>query len=302
MTRGFTVGLALGGGGARGLAHLGVLKALEAGNISFDRISGSSFGSIVGAMYAQDPHFENIYAKVCRTLGSRAFRKTKIFFIKKHYEQKKQQNLLTTIKSYLKEGFFWGISLQRPSFIPEEDLVTHIAALIDDGQIEDTPISFVSVTTDFNRGTPVVLAAGPVRRAVAASCAIPGVFPPIQIGSLLLIDGGWVSPIPVGPLVESETDFIIAVDTTEEAVPSHPHETGLDIVLRANAITRRVLSATQLAQADFVIRPKIEKLHWSNFWQYEEAMARGEEATMEQLSALKRAIWKKKFRKRFGLK
>ena len=132
---------------------------------------------------------------------------------------------------------------------------------------------------------------------VAASCAIPGVFPPITIENNKLIDGGWVSPIPVAPLVERGIDFIIAVDSSEGAGAIRPYTNGLDIVLRAGDITRQALSSAQLSQADWVIRPEIGKVHWSDFWRYEEAIQKGEEAAALNLDELKRLLWKKKMKK-----
>lgn len=118
------VGLALGGGGARGIAHIGVLRVLEAEGIPIHTIAGTSFGSIVGAMYAQNPSIESLYQRVIEFLKSDRFRRTKIFFIKRHYEEKKNRSFITNLKSYIQKGFFWGIrfsvrlSFRRKTFHP----------------------------------------------------------------------------------------------------------------------------------------------------------------------------------------
>ena len=297
MTKFFKVGLALGGGGARGIAHLGVLKVLEAEGIEFHLIAGTSFGSIAGALYAQEPKADRVRERVIRFLNSEAFRRTKIFFIKKHYEEKKNASFITNFKTYLQKGIFWGISLQRTSFISEPDFLNHISLLFEDKKIEETAIPFVAVATDLTHGREVVLSEGPIRKAIAASCAIPGIFPPMTLGGTQLIDGGWVNQVPVEPLTRQGADFVIAVDTSEDAGTLRTFNNGLDIVLRAGEVTRHSLANLQLAKADLIIRPEIGNIHWSDFWRYEEAIQKGEEAGKRIIEELRSLLWKKKMKK-----
>ncbi len=291
------VGLALGGGGARGIAHIGVLKVLEEEGIQVDAISGTSFGAIVGAMYAQNPDARQLEHRVLDFLDSAAFRRTKIFFIKRHFEEKKNKSFMTNVKSYLQKGIFWGVSLQKTSFITEANFLAQIDEVLDDGQIEETRIPFCAVATDLTNGQEIILNRGPIRRAVAASCAIPGVFPPISIDGLQLVDGGWVNQAPVSPLLDLKSDFLMAVTISEEEQGPKNFESGVDVVLRANEITRCILSNKQIEMADFVIRPKVGDIHWSDFWRFEDAMARGEKAAREAVETLKSLLWKKRVKK-----
>ncbi|MFQ5579034.1 MAG: patatin-like phospholipase family protein [Nitrospiria bacterium] len=301
MTPFVKVGLALGGGGAKGIAHLGVLKVLEEEDIPFHLIAGTSFGSIVGAMYAQTPNVDSVRERVIKFLGGSRFRRTKIFFIKKHYEQNKTTDFLSSIRSYLQKGIFWGISLQRTSFIPEEDFLEHLSYLLDDKEMDETVVPFAALAADLIGGDEVVLTKGPLRKSVAASCAIPGVFPPIKIGDALLIDGGWVNQVPVEPLRKLGANFTIAVDISEEKDASDGLNSGLDIVLRSGEITRRTLSHLQLSSADLVISPKMDDIHWSDFWRYKEAMKRGEEAARLKVDELKQLILKRQVKNFFKL-
>jgi NTE family protein len=289
--------LALGGGGARGLAHLGVLKILEEEGVTFDLIAGTSFGSIIGAMYAQKPGAEPLQKRILEFLHGPRFKRAKIFFIKKHYEEEKKVGFIWNLKTYLQRGIFFGISLQKASFISEKDFLQNINGLLDDKDLKETVIPFLAVATDLAQGREVVLESGPIRRTIAASCAIPGVFPPISIGELRLIDGGWVNQVPVEPLITKGADFVIAVDTSEDAGTIRSFGNGLDIVLRAGDITRKSLSDVQLRKADVVLRPKIGHIHWSDFWRYEEAVKEGESAVREKIEEIKKAIRKKKLRK-----
>jgi len=288
------VGLALGGGGARGIAHIGVLKVLEKEGIQIDGISGTSFGAIIGAMYAQNPDALQLENRVLDFLNSAAFRQTKIFFIKRHFEEKKSKSFMTNVKSYLQKGIFWGVSLQKTSFITEDNFLAQIDEVLDAGLIEDTVIPFCAVATDLTNGQEVVLNKGPIQRAVAASCAIPGVFPPISIDNLQLVDGGWVNQAPVSRLLDLESDFLMAVTISEEEQGPKNFESGVDVVLRANEITRCILSEKQIEMADFVIRPEVGDIHWSDFWRFDEAMARGEKAAREAVDTLKSLLWKKR--------
>ncbi|MFQ5588630.1 MAG: patatin-like phospholipase family protein [Nitrospiria bacterium] len=292
------VGLALGGGGARGIAHIGVLKVLESEGIHLHMISGTSFGSIVGAMYAQNPAIGQLKDRVLSFLKSEAFRRTKIFFIKRHYEEKKNKSFMTNIKNYLQQGIFWGISLQRTSFISEDVFLAQMGLLLEDKKIEDSVIPFIAVATDLTNGAEVVLSEGPIRTAVAASCAIPGVLPPIHVNGIQLIDGGWVNQVPVEPLEARGVDFVIAVNISEEASETPEiFDSGLDVVLRANEITRCVLSHRQLSGVDFTIRPNIGHIHWSDFWRFDEAIQKGEEAARAAIKPLKQLLWRKRVKK-----
>lgn len=291
------VGLALGGGGARGIAHIGVLKVLESEGINIHMISGTSFGSIVGAMYAQNPAILPLQEKVLAFLKSEAFRRTKIFFIKRHYEEKKNKNFMANLKTYLQKGIFWGISLQRTSFISEEVFLSQMGQLLEDKKMEESVIPFVAVATDLTNGVEVVLSKGPMRKAVAASCAIPGVLPPIHMNGVQLIDGGWVNQVPISPLREGGVDVVIAVNISEVAEPTEDFDSGLDVVLRADEITRMILSKTQLNTVDFLIRPDIGNIHWSDFWRYNEAIQKGEEAALAAIKPLKQLLWRKRVKK-----
>jgi len=291
------IGLALGGGGARGIAHIGVLKVLEEEGIQVDAISGTSFGAIIGAIYAQNPNALELEHRVLDFLKSDAFRRTKIFFIKRHFEEKKNKSFMTNVKSYLQKGIFWGVSLQKTSFITEANFLAQLNEILDEGRIEETQIPFCAVATDLTNGQEVVLNQGPIQRAVAASCAIPGVFPPINIDGLQLVDGGWVNQAPVSPLCNLKSDFLMAVTISEEDEGPKNFESGVDVVLRANEITRCILSGKQIEMADFIIRPEVGDIHWSDFWRFDEAMARGEQAARESVQSLKRLLWKKRVKK-----
>src|SRR5207249_4929451 len=160
-----------------------------------------------------------------------------------------------------------------------------------------------------NTGAEVDFVRGPLRLLVSGSCAIPGVLPPAAYEGRLLIDGGWVNKVPVRPVLELGTDFVIAVDVGLELEDTSSYRTGLNIVTRANAICANRLREMQVAEADFVIRPEVKRIHWADFSSLDRAIEIGEQAVAacrdELLSRLERRssvsrlrFWKREARRK----
>jgi len=163
--------------------------------------------------------------------------------------------------------------------------------------MEKTQIPLAVVALDLKTGVEVVLREGSLQKAVGASCAIPGILPPVRMGELLLVDGGWINRVPVGPLRKMGADFAIAVDVAEGVNESMDFETGLDIVLRTNDITQHSLSQMQLKEADIIIRPDLAGIRWSDFHRLEDCLKAGEDAAKEKMDEIRSLIRKKKMKK-----
>jgi NTE family protein len=134
-----------------------------------------------------------------------------------------------------------------------------------------------------------------MREAVAASCAIPGVFPPVKIGKMQLIDGGWVNRVPIEPAFRHGATFTIAIEASNDLEPSELKR-GIEIVLRASDMTRNVLSEIQLSHADVVIRPNVGHIHWAEFHRGLECYQAGEEAARAMVESIKREIRNKRLK------
>ena len=295
------VGIALGGGGARGLAHLGVLRMLERERIPIDLIAGTSIGALVAGVYVLSPQSDYAIERFRRYLESQEFKKTDLEFLHAHdfEESARNEGIFRRFASFIKKGIFYSQSLMKRSPISEEDFARNINSLLDDVDIQQTKIPLAVIALDLHRAEEVVIRKGSLRKAVSASCAIPGILPPVRMDNRELVDGGWIDRVPVRPLRAMRADMVIAVDVARQLEEVEDLATGLGIVLRTNEISRLALSQWQLEEADVVISPEMSTLHWSDFGRMDECLSAGEKAAQEKLDEIKKAVYRKKIQKIF---
>ena len=280
------IGLALGGGGVRGLAHLGVLQVLEETDIKPDLIVGTSMGAVVGGAYAQEPDAGALTAKVIQYLQTREEEEE----LAARRVLRAPSGRLSRWANSLLQYYYLTRDLKRSALLEEEPLRRMIAALLRDEPIEQTEITFAAVAVDLLSGEAVILDRGPIRTAVEASAAIPGVFPPVRLDDKLLVDGGVSSLVPVEEARGQGADAVIAVDVGQELGEASPPERGIDLLFRADEIARAHLKRLQLRGADLVIRPQVSHFQWFEFASYREIIAHGKEAARESLPQLERLL------------
>jgi len=299
MGKWFKIGVALGGGGARGLAHLGVLCALEREQISFELLAGTSMGALVGGVYALTPRCDFAVDQFRRYLESKEFQKANPDFLREPEQETTNtfQGIFHRFSTFIKKGVFYSQSLTRKAPISEEDFIQNISFLLAPVNMEKTQIPLAVVALDLKTGEEVVLRKGSLPMAVGASCAIPGILPPVRLGEMILVDGGWINRVPVGPLRKMGADFVIAVDVAEGVNEPMDFETGLDIVLRTNDITQHSLSQMQMKEADIIIRPDLAGIRWSDFHRLEDCLKAGEDAAKEKVDEIRSLIRKRKMKK-----
>jgi NTE family protein len=290
------VELALGGGGTRGFAHVSVLRALEQERIDVDCIAGTTMGALLGAMYAQSVDCDGVLERFRKYLQSKEFRKTTPEFPQDSpfEESSSRGGIFHGFASLIKKEFFYSQSLRKRAPISEEEFAQNMNLLLEDIRLEETQIPFAAVALDLNEGKEVVLRRGSLRMAVSASCAIPGILPPIRIEGRELVDGGWIDRVPVRPAREMGANLVIAVEVAEGIYESGDLTTGLDIVLRTNEICQFTLGQLQLEEADIVIQPDLQGIHWSDFGHLEDCIRAGEEATWKMMTGIRDPIKKKK--------
>ncbi|MBZ0114949.1 MAG: patatin-like phospholipase family protein, partial [Thermoanaerobaculia bacterium] len=206
------IGLALSGGGARGLAHVGVLQALESLNIPIDYIAGTSMGAVVGGMYALGMSPDEIEAELTAVNWTDMFRgsaaRKDLSFRRKEDERK---------FLYGAEIGFTADGIRTPSgTIPSVSLDFFLDSLSlrygPTGSFDDLSVPFRAVATDIRSGTVVILDHGELSTAIRASMAVPGVLAPVQIGPYSLVDGGVLDNLPVEVVKSMGADVVIAVD------------------------------------------------------------------------------------------
>ena len=282
--------LALGGGAARGLAHLGVLKVFEDAKVPIDMIAGTSLGALVGGLYALEPDSAYWMGRLEQYLRSFRSRKTRLEFLRRLEEtDERNHGFFTDMANLIRKGYFWGITATKPAFISEQEYEDFIYPLIPDNTFEDTKILFACVATDIRNGKRVVYRSGSLRRAISASCALPGIFPPVVDGDMLLVDGGWVERVPVHCARELGADIVIAVDVSSE-VGRFEEKFGLDVVMRADAVSRIYLNELLMRDADVVIHPPVGGTNWADFSNPQELYRLGETAALEKLLSIKTVI------------
>ena len=251
-----TVALALGGGASKGFAHIGIIKVLKENNIPIKIVTGTSAGSIVGSMYASgmSPDRLELEAEI---LG--------------------QTDLV-------------DLTLSTSGFIKGEKLQNYINRKVGNRPMQQFPIKFAAVATDFESGKPVVFNVGNAGQAVRASASIPNVFQPVVIGSRKYVDGGLSQPVPVSAAKKLGANFIIAVDIS--ARPAKNVSQGMFSYLDQ---TINVMSQTalrqELGQANVVIKPQVLELgSIGGFDQKQRAIQLGEQAARAALPEIKRKL------------
>ena len=247
------VGIALGGGAAKGFAHIGVIKMLEANGIQPMAVSGTSAGSVVGALYAS---------------GMDAFAM--------------QENAFALDESKIRD-----VSLFSGGVVKGQKLQDYVNQLVDGRTIEKMRMPFAAVATRLETGERTVFVRGNTGQAVRASSSIPGVFEAVTIGKAHYIDGGVTSPVPVDAARQLGAEFVIAVDISSKADGIASSTSMLGNINQSIRIMGQKLGALELQRADIVIRPKVNDIGPADFEQKNRAILEGERAALAALPQIK---------------
>lgn len=259
LPRHIKVGLALGGGAARGFAHVGVIKALESQGIDVDIVTGTSAGSLVGALYAA---------------GNDGYALQKI--------------ALNMDEATLSD---WKVPLfgNSTGVLKGEGLQNFVNQEVHQLPIEKLKKPFGAVATDLNSGLPILFQRGNTGIAVRASSAVPGVFQPVQISGNLYVDGGLVSPVPVSFAHMMGADFVIAVNISSE--PGRQASSSLfSVLMQTFSIMGQAINRYELKGADVVIRPELAEMKGGDFGGRHLAILAGERAAMGAMPEIKRKL------------
>ena len=282
MYKNLKIGLALGGGGARGACHIGVLKSLERRGIIPDIISGTSAGSMIGAMYASQASADIVEEKYTEHVNGEDFKDLGFRYIPNN---EKDDSVFSQVFKQMKNQYILMVSSTRKSLVKNERLAKAANNLFESNQFDDLKIPLIVTATDLISGKPMLYKAGNVVDAVVKSSSIPGFVEPTYIGNRMLLDGGIVFPTPVPPLV-GECDFIIAVNISKAFNTSEEPDNIFEITNRARDISTLHLNSYLLKQSDFVISPEHEDVHWSAFDRTEEFIENGYNASESEMEKL----------------
>jgi len=251
------VGLVLGGGAARGFAHVGVIRVLEQEKIPIDLIVGSSVGSLIGALYAD---------------------KSSSFDLE-----------VIAFKLEKEDIFDFSVFASTTGPVKGDRLEQFVKERLAREKIEDLPIPFAAVATNLNTGEQVVLDRGSIAKAVRASSSIPGVFTPLQYQNLTLVDGGVVNNVPVDVARAMGADLVIAVNIGKDVV-NYNTANIIDITLQAANIMANEISAFKMRGADVLIEPNVGSVKTMDFSMKESLMRAGMEAGRNAIPEIQKKI------------
>ncbi len=249
------IGLALGGGAAKGFAHIGVIKMLEANGFTPAVVSGTSAGSVVGALYAS---------------GMNAF--------------ELQEKAVALDETRIRD-----LQLSSGGLVQGRKLEDYVNEQVRNKPLDKLGKPFVAVATRLEDGERTVFSIGNTGQAVRASSSVPGVFQPVAIGKFHYVDGGITSPVPVDAARQLGADIVIAVDISNKARGKAP-ENMLGALGQSIAIMGQKLGQAELARADVTIRPQVLDIGPADFGQRSNAIVEGEKAAVAAMPEIRRRV------------
>ena len=286
----FLVALALGGGGVRGLANIGVIRALHERGIVADVIAGTSMGAIVGALYADSGNIDLTEQTIKRLLNSEEFLQ-KAHRIPGSTDM--DRGFLDKIYDTAIKGYFFYRFLFTESVVSAEAFFSELDRIIPEKPFSELKIPFACMALDLVSGYPEILHSGQVRLAVKASSAVPGILPPVQVDGRMCVDGGWVESVPISAAKVLGARFVIGVDVSRDISPIEYREemkNSMDILFRAGDITRSLMNTLRIRDADFVIHPSVGDAEWSDFENIGMYISSGYSAGIKAVPSLRRAL------------
>lgn len=255
------VGLALGSGGARGFAHLGVIKVLVEEGIPIDLIAGSSMGAMVACFYGAGIEMEQLYK----------------------------------LSTSFKRKYYLDFTVPKMGFIAGKRVKELIRIFTKGKNIEELNIPVGVVATDLMTGEKIVFKEGPIADAVRASIAIPGIFVPEKWNGRILVDGGVIDRIPVSVVKEMGADIVIAIDVSQ--VKRNEEISSIyDVIMQSIDIMQKELVSNREFASDIMIRPKVDMYSSRAFTNIKEIIEIGENEARKEIDNIKRVIecWKEK--------
>jgi NTE family protein len=284
------VSLALGGGGGRGIAHLGVLQAVSESDFVVERICGISIGAVAGALYATGAEIGEIQRQVLSFIQSPSFqrRQSQMFgATPSRGHGAGATGWLSRFKRIFTAHQSMTRAIRHAAILPSSVLQHVVDTLLPDIDIEDVKIPLSVVAVDLKSGKRVVLDRGPLREAVRASASIPGVFPPVPWEDQLLCDIGVFESVPVITAKQFASGRTIAVDVSDQVAPVEQCKNILEVFSRVQHLAECELRRYSLMHADIVIRPAIGRRPWFDFSSPEQLISIGCESAHQQLGSMR---------------
>jgi NTE family protein len=249
-------GIAFGGGGTRGIAHLGVIRVLQENGIDFDYVAGNSAGAIAGALYAADIPWEELYGFVLSI---------------------RDKNILPKKPALL-------------TYMSPEIIERLADCFLKDVRFEDLHRPFCAVAVDLEQGAVETLTSGNLSKALSASCAVPGVFSPVRIGEKTYIDGGTLRSIPTQELRDMGADRVVGINLNSDRNRGTSSMRRIDVFLTAYNLSINLNSQICEKSADLMLKPKLDSFARHSLKSVEEMLKIGEDTAQAQMEEIKELL------------
>ena len=291
------LGLALGGGGSRGVAHIGALQALHSSGISPDIIAGTSSGSTIGAMYAAtlDPFWiENRFRKFMETDLFFKFRSGSLI------DGRNEETFLEKVTTKVKQHYMVALGLNK-SFVAKREVIEKaVNFLVPCNAFSELKIPMEIVAVDIQSGEEIIYHEGDLKESIIQSSSIPGFFEPTLKDEKIIVDGGVSSPIPIETL-KNKVSTIMAVDITNSMLKPLKNPNMIEIMRRSDIITSLKLKAKLSSEADILVKPDVAGIHWSDFENFNKLLYSGKSAMEKILNRLKNSNDNSTYKKLIGI-
>ena len=272
--------LALGGGGARGFAHIGVLQVLEEARLPAKAIVGTSMGAVIGGMFLALGSVQEVIRRWREGIEA-GF----VPFVRPLHQvpdAELREHPLIQVARRIRNRVVISFAMNRSTVLDREDLARAMEFLVPEVRIEELSKTLVVVTTDIESGDEVRLRDGSLRTALDASSAIPGMVASVEVNGRWLVDGAVVAEVPVAA-ARSVGWPVVAVDVSMDVPQVGPSDMVLDTMMRTQMITGRLLRRRQLKMATHVIRPDVGAVSWAEWRRLDQLVAAGRNAAREFL-------------------
>ena len=276
------IGLALSGGGARGVAHIGVLEALEELPVKIGAIAGTSAGAIVGAMYAATQDTEWMDRRFHEFLDTESYRR---LGMDRLAGSRASDPPWLGLAQRIRNHIVLNVSLVKAFAIKKSRLVDALRFLVPVTQFEELKIPLTVVASDLVSGQDASYRSGDLIEALARSASIPGFLEPTRDGDALLVDGGVTNPMPVN-FLRPQYEYVVGVDIGRPPGECKEALNMYELMMRAEAMKHQRLHRHLVDSADFVVRPQVGDVHWSRFDRIDVLIDAGRRAGADMRRAL----------------
>ena len=273
------LGLALGGGGARGIAHIGALQILHSRGIKPDIVAGTSSGSTIASMYAAtlDPSWiENRFREFMKSEQFSNFDSGTLI------DGRNKETFLEKVTTKIKQHYMVVLGLNK-SFVASRELIERaVEFLVPCDKFEELQLPTMVLATDIQTGNEIIYEEGNLKEAIIQSSSIPGFFEATFSKDQIIVDGGVSSPIPI-EILKKHSNRVMAVDITNNELKPLVNPNMVEIMRRADIITSLKLKDKLSKEADILVKPDVSGIHWSDFKDFDELLDSGRHAMKKVL-------------------